>query len=88
MARITNPYGPGQPTGRTAYGVINRMIHLALADRALTIYGDGAQLRDYMHVDDVVEALLAMAASPTADGRAYNVGSGTGTQLVDVADAW
>ena len=62
VARITNPYGPGQPAGRTAYGVINRLIHLALADRALTIYGDGAQLRDYVHVDDVVQALLTMAA--------------------------
>lgn len=86
VARITNPYGPGQPSARTAYGVINRMIHLAIADRALTIYGDGAQLRDYVHVDDVVAALVAMAASPEADGRAFNVGSGTGTKLVDLAE--
>lgn len=85
VARITNPYGPGQPSSRTAYGVINRMIHLAIADRALTIYGDGRQLRDYVHVDDVVAALVALAASPSADGRAYNVGSGTGTRLVDLA---
>jgi UDP-glucose 4-epimerase len=85
VARITNPYGPGQPSSRTAYGVINRMIHLALADRALTIYGDGTQLRDYVHVHDVVAALLVMAESPAADGRAYNVGSGTGTKMVDLA---
>ena len=85
VARITNPYGPGQPAGRTAYGVINRMIHLAIADRPLTIYGDGAQVRDYVHVDDVVQALLTLAASDRADGRAYNVGSGTGTRLVDLA---
>ena len=32
VARVTNPYGPGQPSGRTAYGIINRWIHLALAD--------------------------------------------------------
>ncbi len=32
IARVTNPYGPGQPPGRTAYGVVNRLIHLALAD--------------------------------------------------------
>jgi UDP-glucose 4-epimerase len=86
IARITNPYGPGQPSSRTAYGVINRMIHLAIADRALTIYGDGHQLRDYVHVDDVVAALLAMSESPAADGRAYNVGSGTGTKMVDLAE--
>ena len=85
VARITNPYGPGQPAGRTAYGVINRMIHLAIADRALTIYGDGAQVRDYVHVDDVVQALLTMAAADRADGRIYNVGSGVGTRLVDLA---
>jgi nucleoside-diphosphate-sugar epimerase len=85
VARVTNPYGPGQPAGRTAYGVINRMIHLAIADRALTIYGDGAQVRDYVHVDDVAQALLTMAASDRADGRIYNVGSGVGTRLVDLA---
>ncbi len=85
IARVTNPYGPGQPHRRTAYGVINRMIHLAIADRPITIYGDGGQLRDYIHVDDVVLALIALAGSPRADGVAYNVGSGTGTALLDVA---
>jgi UDP-glucose 4-epimerase len=85
VARITNPYGPGQPAGRTAYGVINRLIHLAITGGTLTIYGEGRQLRDYVHVDDTVRALLAMAASDRADGRAYNVGSGEGTRLVDLA---
>jgi len=87
VARITNPYGPGQPIGRTAYGVINRLIHLAIADRPLTVYGDGVQLRDYVHVDDVVAALLVMAESDRSDGGVYNVGSGTGTRLVDLARA-
>lgn len=86
IARITNPYGPGQPKGRTAYGVINRLIHLALADEALTIYGDGAQLRDYIHVGDVVDALLLMAQSDQANGRAFNIASGKGTRMIDVAN--
>ena len=85
IARVTNPYGSGQPEGRTAYGVVNRLIHLALADRPLTIYGDGAQQRDYIYVDDLVSALVALAVSPVSDGHAYNVGSGTGTRLIDVA---
>ena len=85
IARVTNPYGPGQPAGRTAYGIINRFIHLALAGGTLSLYGDGRQLRDYIHVDDVVSALLALAASPAADGSAYNVASGTGTSMADVA---
>jgi UDP-glucose 4-epimerase len=86
IARITNPYGPGQPKGRSAYGVINRLIHLAVAGEALTIYGAGDQLRDYVHVADVVDALGRMALSTDADGRAYNVGSGVGTRLVDAAN--
>lgn len=85
IARVTNPYGPGQPAGRTAYGIINRFIQLAIADRALTLYGDGRQLRDYIHVDDVVSALVALAASPASDGGAYNVASGTGIAMADVA---
>jgi UDP-glucose 4-epimerase len=86
VARITNPYGPGQPAGRTAYGVINRLVQLALAGEPLTIYGDGRQQRDYIHVDDVVGALVALAASPVTDGRAYNVGCGVGTSLAEVAE--
>jgi nucleoside-diphosphate-sugar epimerase len=65
--------------------VINRLIHLALADRPLTIYGDGAQLRDYIHVDDVVSAMMALAESSKADGRSYNVGSGSGISLAEAA---
>lgn len=85
IARVTNPYGPGQPRGRTAYGVINRMIHLALAGETITIYGDGSQQRDYVHVDDVVEALVTLATTAASDGSAYNVGSGTGTRMIDLA---
>lgn len=85
LARITNPYGPGQPAATTAYGVINQMIHLALAGQTLTIYGDGAQQRDYLFIDDLTTALMKLGASAAADGRAYNVGSGHGTSLVDLA---
>jgi UDP-glucose 4-epimerase len=85
IARLTNPYGPGQPRGRTAYGVVNRLIHLALADDALTIYGDGRQHRDYLYIDDAVDALLRIGESEASDGRTYNVGSGVGTPMIDMA---
>ena len=85
VARITNPYGAGQPRERTAYGVINRLVHLAINGEALTVFGDGRQLRDYIFVDDVTSALIAMGSSSRADGRVYNVGSGVGTALVDAA---
>jgi len=85
VARLTNPYGPGQPRERTAYGVVNRLIHLALAGEALPVYGDGRQLRDYVYVDDVVRALLALGSSSACVGRVYNVGSGSGTALAEMA---
>jgi nucleoside-diphosphate-sugar epimerase len=85
IARVTNPFGPGQPSGRTAYGVINRLIHLAIDDQALTLYGHGTQLRDYVFVDDVIAALLLLGATDASDGRVYNVGSGRGTSMLDVA---
>lgn len=81
--RITNAYGPGQPSDRSAYGVINFFVHLAIAGRAIPIYGDGSQLRDYIFVDDVADALLVAGADARSDGRVYNVGSGVGTRMID-----
>jgi UDP-glucose 4-epimerase len=95
VARITNPYGPGQPKSRTAYGVVNRLIHLALAGETLPIYGDGRQRRDYIYIDDVVQALLALgtAGTPGTPGTSgttsniFNVGTGVGTSIADMAKA-
>jgi len=97
VARITNPYGPGQPRSRTAYGVVNRLIHLALTDEPLPIYGDGRQRRDYIYIDDVVSALLTLGTSETSGtsgtsgtpgtSRIYNVGTGVGTSIADMATA-
>lgn len=86
-ARLTNPYGPGQPRERTAYGVVNRLIHLALSGDALPIYGDGLQRRDYIYIDDAVDALVTLGESAAANGRVYNIGSGVGTPLVETARA-
>jgi len=83
--RITNPYGPGHPTGRSAYGVINFLIQRALAGQAVPIYGDGSQLRDYVFLDDVVGAMLRVGVDRRSDGRVYNIGSGTGTTMIETA---
>jgi UDP-glucose 4-epimerase len=84
--RITNPYGAGQSPHRTDYGIINRFIQLALDDKPLPLYGDGQQLRDYIFVGDLVEAMLLAGASESADGKVFNVGSGQGTPMVEMAN--
>jgi UDP-glucose 4-epimerase len=85
VARVTNPFGPGQPAARTEYGIVNRMIHMALSDRPLTVYGDGRQRRDYIFIDDVVEALMRLGARAASDAPIYNVGTGVGTAFIDMA---
>jgi UDP-glucose 4-epimerase len=66
---------------------VNRMIHLALDDRELTVYGDGRQLRDYIFIDDVVEALLCLGSRAASHVPIYNVGTGIGTAFIDMAKA-
>src|SRR5262249_45890588 len=83
--RITNPYGPGQPAARNAYGVINFLIHRALAGQSLPIYGDGLQRRDYVFIGDVVDALLTAGSDARSDGGVYTAASGTGTTMIDAA---
>jgi len=81
ILRITNPYGPFQRPEQNRYGVVNWFIHLAMHDQPLTGYGEGLQLRDYIHVDDVVDALLVTGANSEADGEIFNVGSATGSHF-------
>lgn len=85
ILRITNPYGPFQRPEQNRYGIVNWFIHEALHDHTLTVYGKGEQLRDYIHVDDVVEAMLTAGLAPEADGKIFNVGSGRSASFVDTA---
>ncbi|HEY1455016.1 MAG TPA: NAD-dependent epimerase/dehydratase family protein [Candidatus Dormibacteraeota bacterium] len=86
VLRITNPYGHFQRPEQNRYGIVNWFIHQAMHDRALPVYGDGTQLRDYVHVSDVVDAMLIAGLSPEADGKIFNVGSGRGVSFVEMAE--
>ncbi|HVM57782.1 MAG TPA: NAD-dependent epimerase/dehydratase family protein [Gaiellaceae bacterium] len=69
--RPFNVYGPGQIGG----GAIRAFIEAALAGRDLTIHGDGAQIRAWCYVDDMVDALLLCLERPEAVGQSFNVGN-------------
>ena len=86
VLRITNPYGPYQRPEQRNYGVINQFIYRAVREEPITLFGEGEQLRDYIHVDDVVDALVQTAASPDAIGQTFNLGSGTGTSMAALAN--
>src|SRR5438094_844499 len=86
ILRITNPYGPFQRPEQKSYGVVNWFIHQAMHNQPLTVFGRGEQLRDYVHIDDVVDALLTAGIAPGSDGMIFNVGSGRGVSFLQMAE--
>lgn len=82
ILRIFNVYGPRQSRGYS--GVILEFVRRALRREPPVIYGDGLQTRDFIHVSDVVRAVVKAIERTNAIG-VYNVGSGVPTRIVDLA---
>ncbi len=72
--RLTNVYGPRQLLKHNRQGFIAWFIRLAIEGREIQIYGDGRQMRDFVFVDDAVEAFLRAGASEASNGQVFNVG--------------
>lgn len=79
--RIFNAYGPGQGIPPTHPPVIPQFMRQILEGGSLVIYGNGQQIRDYVHVDDVVEALVAAATAEGLNRRVINIGTGAGASI-------
>ncbi len=84
VLRFFNVYGPRQ--GMNEYsGVITRFINRAKQKQSLTIYGDGSQTRDFVNVNDIVQALIACMKNNSANGEIFNIGSGKPTSITELA---
>ena len=80
--RLANIYGPRAGDTSHDRDVLNRMIRAALRGETLTVFGTGAYVRDYLFVDDAVDAfLMAGVQADRVNGRRYVVGSGRGTTI-------
>jgi len=79
VLRVANPYGERQRM-EASQGVVPVFLGRALRGEALEIWGDGSTIRDFLHISDVVAALLATARY-TGSCRTFNVGSGLGLSL-------
>ena len=80
--RMPNLYGPGPRSSSTDRGVLNRMVRRALAGEALTVYGTGEYIRDYLFVEDAARAFLAAAEKiESVHGRHFVIGTGNGTTI-------
>jgi UDP-glucose 4-epimerase len=91
--RLFNTVGPRQ-VGH--YGmVIPRFVERAVRGEALKVYGDGQQSRCFLHVEDAVAGIVALAETPAAVGQVFNIGSSEEITILDLArkvlqqvDAW
>jgi UDP-glucose 4-epimerase len=76
LLRLTNIYGPRAQVKHPHYGVLNWFVRLAVEGKDIPIMGSGTSLRDFIFVDDCIEALLAAGVAPDVDrGEAINIGS-------------
>lgn len=82
ILRAGNLYGPGQRL-EAAQGAVGVFLGRILHGRPIDMWGDGSVIRDYLHVDDLVRALIA-AVEPHGKARLFNVGCGVGHSLNDL----
>lgn len=82
ILRLSNPYGPLQLNTK-GQGLIPTVIEAALKGQSLPVWGDGSNTRDYIYIDDVVEAFVK-AIDYKGDIRIFNVGSGVGSSVLEI----
>ncbi len=84
--RYFNVFGPGQDPKSEYAAVIPRFILWGMQGKPLQVHSDGTQSRDFTYIDNVVSANLLAAAAPAAavSGKAYNVGCGSRTSLLEI----
>ena len=85
--RLTNPYGPYEWTEGRRHGLVSIFAQQAADNGAISVYGDGLDVRDYVHVHDVAALVVAILEQRSTGSIPINVGSGTGHTLRDVAEA-
>ncbi|MEO5334283.1 MAG: NAD-dependent epimerase/dehydratase family protein [Magnetococcus sp. YQC-5] len=86
VLRLTNTYGQGMRIQDDRQCFIGMWVRLLMEGRALQIYDDGTQLRDFNFVDDCVDALYLAGANDDANGKIYNLGSHEKISIKDLAD--
>lgn len=83
--RVANPFGPYQMG--LAQGVVAAIIRKAIANRPITIWGDGRVVRDYIYVSDLIQAIIRAALIDNTEApRVYNVGSGIGRSIREILE--
>lgn len=83
--RLTNVYGPRSQMRHSRFGVANWFVRLALDGKTIPIFGDGSIKRDFLYVDDCIDAMIA-SSQPEAHGKIFNVGYGETSTFREYAE--
>jgi UDP-glucose 4-epimerase len=84
--RFFNVYGPRQDPNGDYAAVIPKFAQRLKQGRAPIVYGDGLQTRDFVHVSDIVRAVLLACEHPQAVGRVFNVATGREVSILDLVE--
>lgn len=82
ILRVSNPYGPGQIPGE-GQGLIATIISKNLNKSKIEIFGDGKLVRDYIYIDDLIEAILKCLKYEGSE-KIFNIGSGSGKNINEI----
>lgn len=85
ILRLQNAYGPGQSLSNPYTGIVSLFARQARAQRPLEVYEDGKIVRDFVFIEDVVNALAAAVETPAPQPRLLDIGSGAATTIHDMA---
>ena len=85
ILRFQNVFGEGQSLKNPYTGILSIFSTRIRLGLSLPIFEDGEETRDFVHVEDVANAMLACLQNPTNKGRTLNVGSGKAVSVMDVA---
>jgi len=80
VLRPSNLYGPAQPL-KSGFGLVRTMLQHIRQSTTMEIWGDGETVRDFLYIDDMVEACCQVRAKGDGSGEAFNVGAGTGHSI-------
>lgn len=83
--RYQNVYGPGQSLSNPYTGILSIFSTLIKNNKSINIFEDGKESRDFVYIDDVVQATYLGIEKEAAEGEIFNVGTGIATTVLEVA---
>ncbi len=84
LLRLSNIYGPRSQMMHSRFGVCNWFVRVAMDNQQIQVFGDGSILRDFLYVDDCVDAILKTSICDKAYGEVFNVGNDVAVSFLDL----